>query len=77
MHKLSGRFWLETGLAALSAVLFFATLLWRDWIEIVFRVDPDHGNGSVEWLIVAVTLVAAITCSLLAGREYRRIQEAT
>ena len=76
MHKLSGRFWLETGLAALSAVLFFATLLWRDWIEIVFRVDPDHGNGSVEWLIVAVTLVAAVTCSLLASREYRRIQEA-
>ena len=29
----------------LSVLLFFATLLWPEWIEIVFGVDPDFGNG--------------------------------
>src|SRR6516165_2255800 len=32
---------LEVGLAILSVLLFFATLLWPEWIEIVFGVDPD------------------------------------
>jgi hypothetical protein len=29
------------------------TLFWHDWIEAVFRVDPDQGKGSAEWLVVA------------------------
>jgi hypothetical protein len=74
---LSNRFWLEAGLGAASVILLVMTLLWQDWIEIVFRVDPDHGNGSFEWLIVGVTAIAAITCSVLARSEYRRAQEAT
>ena len=36
---------LEVGLAMLSVLLFFATTLWPEWIEIVFGVDPDFGNG--------------------------------
>ncbi len=74
MNDLPGRFWLEAGLAAVSAVLLLATLLWRDWIEIVLRVDPDHGSGSLEWSIVAVTALAAITFSILARVEWRRGQ---
>lgn len=77
MDDLHGRFRLQTGVAAISVVLLLTTLLWRDWIEIVFRVDPDHGNGSLEWSIVAVTAVAAITCLILARLEWRRAQEAT
>jgi len=46
--------------------------LWRDWIEIVFKVDPDHGNGSLEWVIVAGALVFALVFSISAGREWRR-----
>ncbi|MGZ4411766.1 MAG: ABC transporter permease [Gaiellaceae bacterium] len=60
----------------MSVVVLLATLLRPDWIEIVLRVDPDHGSGSLEWLIVAVTAVAAITCSMLATIEWRRTQEA-
>jgi hypothetical protein len=51
-------------------------LLGRDWIEIAVRVDPDHGNSSLEWLVVAVTAVAAITCSVLASLVWRRAQKA-
>jgi hypothetical protein len=68
--------WLEVGLAALSVLLFVATLLWREWIEIVFRVDPDHGDGSLEWLIMALTATSAIVASLLARADWRRLHEA-
>jgi hypothetical protein len=74
---LSNRFWLEAGLGAVSGILLVMTLLWQDWIEIVFRVDPDNGNGSFEWLIVGVTAIAAVTCAILARSEWRRAQEAT
>jgi len=67
---------LEIGLAVLSVPLFVATLLWRDWIEIAFRVDPDHGDGSLEWLIMALTATSAIVASLLARTDLRRLREA-
>ena len=76
-RDLSRRFWLEAGLAAASVVLLVVTLFWRDWIEIVFRVDPDNGSGSFEWLIVGITAVAAVTCSMLARVEWKRAQEVT
>jgi hypothetical protein len=76
MNHFHGRFWLESGLAVLSSVVLLATIVWRDWIEIVFGADPDHGSGSLEWSIVAVTAVGAIMCSILARRQWRRIQEA-
>lgn len=51
--KVRTRFWLEAILAALSTGFFILTLLSRNWIEIVFGVDPDNSSGSLEWLIVA------------------------
>jgi hypothetical protein len=71
------RFRLELGLAAISAALLLATILWRDWIEIVFRVDPDHGSGSLEWMIVAVTALSAVTFAALARVEWRKARAVT
>jgi hypothetical protein len=71
------RFRLELGLAAVSAALLLATILWRDWIEIVFRVDPDHGSGSLEWMIVAVTALSAVTFAALARVEWRKARAVT
>lgn len=71
------RFRLELGLAAISAALLLATILWRDWIEIVFRVDPDHGSGSLEWMIVAVTALSAVTFAALARIEWRKARAVT
>jgi hypothetical protein len=67
------RFWLEAGLAGVAGVLAVVTLLWRDWIELVFGVDPDGGNGSVEWLVVAVLLGAALAFGGLAAIDFRRL----
>ncbi|MEA2932060.1 MAG: hypothetical protein QOI56_845, partial [Actinomycetota bacterium] len=36
------RFWIELGLAATGALCLLLTLLSKEWIELVFRIDPDH-----------------------------------
>jgi hypothetical protein len=68
---LRGRFWLELALAAIALVLFVLTLVWHDWIE-AFGIEPDGGNGSLEWVIVALFAVAALVCGALARAEWRR-----
>jgi hypothetical protein len=68
------RFWVELVLACLSAFMFLITLVWRDWIEIVFKIEPDQGNGSLEWAIVAALGAATIGTALLARAEWRRAQ---
>src|SRR6266540_4097970 len=45
------RFWTETALAAFTAVLCLLTLVWPAWIEAVSGVDPDGGNGALEWAL--------------------------
>jgi undecaprenyl pyrophosphate phosphatase UppP len=63
---------LETVIASISAVLGIMTIFWHDWIEALTGWDPDHHNGSLEWLIVFVLLAIAVTLGLLA-RHHRRL----
>lgn len=72
---LRGRFWLELALAAIAVVLFVLTLVWHDWIE-AFGIEPDGGNGSLEWVVVGVFAVAAVVCGGLARAEWRRSRPA-
>jgi hypothetical protein len=67
-----GRFWIETVLAAVSGLLFLLTAAWHDWIEIVFGVEPDGGNGVLEWAFVGLSLLVFITFTMLARAEWRR-----
>ena len=66
------RFWIEAGLAAISAVALVLTAAWPDWIEEVLAVAPDGGSGAVEWAIVAALVVCAVALPELARREWRR-----
>jgi hypothetical protein len=68
MHK---RFYIEAALAGATFVLTVVTLINQEWIEAVFGVDPDHGNGSLEWIMVGVLAVATVVFGLLAFSERR------
>jgi hypothetical protein len=66
------RFWFEAGLALLSGFLAVLTLFLRDWIEVLTGVDPDHHNGSLEWIVVAGLGVACVLVGIAARHEWRR-----
>ncbi len=66
------RFWAETVLAAAAAVFALLTAVWKDWIEIVFRVDPDRHSGSLEWATVAAFALASVAFAVAARVEWRR-----
>ncbi len=64
----------EIGLGTATGILAIVTLISREWIEIVFGVDPDHGSGALEWLIVGALAVATVIFGMLARHEWRRPQ---
>ena len=66
------RFYWEITLGIAGILLFVLTLVWRDWIELVFHLDPDAGNGAVEYLTCAVLLGAVAVSGWLARTEWRR-----
>ncbi len=66
------RFWLESVLALTTGAATIITLSWHDWIEIIFGVDPDEGNGSAEWLVVVILLIVTSVLVLGARLEWRR-----
>jgi hypothetical protein len=67
------RFWLEAVIGGATATLGIVTLVWHDWIEAVFGTDPDQHNGSVEWLVVAALLAAALALGGLARADWKRL----
>jgi hypothetical protein len=72
MVYLRRRLWVEVSLGATSLVLLVITAAWPDWIEAVFGIDPDGGNGALEWAIVVVLAVVTVTAPLMAASEWRR-----
>jgi hypothetical protein len=69
-------FWAESIVASVAGFLAVLTLVWPDWIEGVFGVDPDQHNGTVEWALVAGCAVVAVVLAVLARREWRRVAPA-
>jgi hypothetical protein len=64
------RYRLEVIGAAVTGLAAAITAIVPDWIEEAFNVDPDAGNGSLEWLIVAALAVATVALSALAWRHH-------
>lgn len=76
MKKVFVRFWVEAVLSGAFLVLMIVTLISREWIELLFGVDPDNGSGAVEWALVVALGVAALASGLLARADWRRAQAA-
>jgi uncharacterized membrane protein len=66
------RYRLQVVGAAVTGLAAVITAIVPDWIEEAFHVEPDAGNGSLEWLIVVALALAAVALSALAWRERRR-----
>ena len=60
--------------SAVSALLGMATILtavWPTWIEGLFGFDPDGGNGTAEWWIVAVLAATTVAAIALTRHDLR------
>ena len=71
------RFWVESILASVTAVLFIVTLFWHEWIELLFGVEPDGGDGSLEWLIFGGLAAITVVFAVLARADWRRAHAAS
>ena len=55
----------------MTGLLALVTVFWRDWIEVT-GWEPDHHNGTVEWLMVGVLATVTVFAALLTRIEWRR-----
>jgi hypothetical protein len=66
------RFWIEAILAAVTAVMLILTLVVPDWIEVLTGVEPDGGDGGLEWVLALGFAVGSVVFSALARLEWGR-----
>ena len=71
-QQLRPLFWIEAVLALGNIALLSMTVVWKDWIELVFKVDPDAVSGAEEWSIMVVTLLLTVVFLALARSEWHR-----
>jgi hypothetical protein len=71
------RVWIKTVLATFGGALSLVTLAWPAWIEEIFGVAPDGGNGSLEWIIAFAFLGVGLGLGLQARRDQRRLRRLT
>jgi hypothetical protein len=74
-HTVPARFWAVTVGAFLTGTLLLLTLIWPDWIELAFGVDPDQHSGSLEATLVVVCAAATLLFGTLANRDWRRARQ--
>ena len=68
------RLWVQIALAAANGALLVATLISPEWIEAIFGVDPDKGDGTLEWAIIAVLTVVIVLTAASARRQWQRLR---
>jgi hypothetical protein len=62
----------EAGLAGVMGLLAIVSAVWPDWIELAFRWDPDHHNGSAELLIIVG--LAFVSIALGAAARWQAVR---
>jgi len=62
---------LEVAVALCAGILGLLTIFWHDWIEALTGQDPDHHNGSAEWIVVMGLLAVAVAMGFAARRHWK------
>jgi hypothetical protein len=62
---------LEMAVALCAGILGVLTIFWHDWIEALTGQDPDHHNGSAEWIVVVGLLAVAVAMGFAARRHWK------
>jgi len=62
---------IEIAVSALLGVSTILTAVWPEWIEGLFGFDPDGGDGSAEWWIVAVLAVITVAAIAFTRHDLR------
>jgi hypothetical protein len=71
-RSLPTRFWVEVALGVASGALTALTITWTDWIELIFGIEPDGGDGSTEWGLVLTFAGLTIAFIVLSRRTWWR-----
>lgn len=71
MRRSKVRARLEMTVALCAGILGILTIFWHDWIEALTGWDPDHHNGTAEWVVVVGLLAVAVAMGLVARRHWR------
>lgn len=70
--RLPARIWVELTLGLISALSLTLALVLPSWMEQLFRLAPDGGDGSVERSFALVWAAVSFLMFALAGRTWRK-----
>ena len=70
--RLPARIWVELMLGLMSAVSLALAIVLPNWMERLFRLAPDAGDGSAERGFALFWAAIAILMFGLAGRAWRK-----
>lgn len=68
------RLWLDIIVTSIVGLLGVLTVFWHDWIEVLTGWDPDHHNGSEEWIIVAALLIVATAMGFVTRYHWKLLK---
>lgn len=63
---------IQTGIAAVAAVLGLLTMIVPEWIEVITGLEPDGGSGELEFVTAGPFLLIAAVSGIAALRTRRR-----
>ena len=66
------RFWIEVVIAFSALSLTVLTIAVPTWMELIFGIEPDAGEGWAELIITLAFAGAFLGMTLLAVREWAR-----
>ena len=70
--RLHARFWVELMLGLMSAVSLTLAIVLPNWMELLFRLAPDTGDGSAERGFALLWAAISVLMFGLAGRAWRK-----